>query len=113
MACNIYKMSMMLALVIVFGTFAYNFSQTGTITGGAVIKYAYYDADGDGYGNPDAYITTPYNLPEGYVPFGTDCNDTDTNIHPGAIETCKPGVDNDCDGKLDLEENAYLCRTAN
>ncbi len=31
---------------------------------------------------------------------GSDCNDTDASVHPGAVETCD-GVDNDCNGSVD------------
>jgi len=42
------------------------------------------DADQDGYGS------------------GTDCNDKDAAIHPGAEETCNH-VDDDCDGRVDVD----------
>ena len=110
MAQNIYRNALLLALVLIFGTFAYNFSQTGGITGNtAVVRYAYWDADGDGYGDPNVYLTNAYRQPEGYVTIGGDCDDTDASRYPGAPEVCKAGVDADCDGKLDLQENPYAC----
>lgn len=30
-----------------------------------------------------------------------DCNDDDAAVHPGAVEVCLDGVDNDCDNSLD------------
>jgi len=110
MAQNIYKTALMLALVIVFGTFVYNYSQTGSVTGNTVVvRYAYLDSDGDGYGDPNIYITNAYRQPIGYVTNNLDCDDGDVDQHPGSFELCEAGVDNDCDGKLDIVENKAAC----
>ncbi|MFK7786393.1 MAG: putative metal-binding motif-containing protein, partial [Crocinitomicaceae bacterium] len=53
-----------------------------TWTGGGNTTWV--DADGDGY--PD-FI---------------DCNDNDSTINPGAIEIMGDGIDNDCDGLVDM-----------
>jgi len=45
------------------------------------------DRDGDGFRSAAAG--------------GTDCDDGDPRIHPGAPEVCGDGVDNDCDGAVD------------
>jgi hypothetical protein len=58
----------------------------------------YADIDEDGYGNPEDYIVA-CNLPTGYVPEGTDCNDLDLDIHPGAIDAVGNGIDENCDGQ--------------
>ncbi len=59
----------------------------------------YADADGDGYG--DASTTTEAcEAPSGYTDDATDCDDSDSGVHPGAEEYCD-GVDQDCDGSVD------------
>tara|TARA_B100000900_G_scaffold58491_1_gene44002 strand:- start:265 stop:1653 length:1389 start_codon:yes stop_codon:yes gene_type:complete len=42
------------------------------------------DDDGDGFSEAEG-----------------DCDDGDSNIYPGAIETCGDGIDNDCNGQID------------
>ncbi len=59
----------------------------------------YLDADGDGYGDASS-STTACSQPTGYVADGTDCDDTDSTVYPGATELCD-GLDNDCDGTVD------------
>lgn len=51
-----------------------------TETGQALYGVAMIDEDGDGY------------------PEGSDCDDTNAAVHPGATETPDDGVDSDCDG---------------
>ena len=55
------------------------------------------DADGDGYGSPDA-TALACEAPADYVDNTEDCDDGDSAIYPDAIEWCGDGVDNDCDG---------------
>lgn len=65
----------------------------------------YVDADGDGFGDAaEALIACA--APDGFVSNDGDCDDTDTAIHPGAVEICEPfgeARDNDCDGLADDE----------
>jgi hypothetical protein len=59
------------------------------------------DVDRDTYGAGE--IEYHCNQPEGYVPEGGDCDDTEALVNPDAIESCNL-VDDDCDGQTD-EEN--------
>ncbi len=57
------------------------------------------DNDNDGFGNPNSQLLscTP---PNGYVTNDLDCNDTDSNTNPLALESCD-GIDNNCDNRID------------
>ena len=62
----------------------------------------YVDADGDGYGEPSTGVETC--TPDaGRVVDGTDCDDADAGVNPGAEEVCDRDDDN-CDGRADLGE---------
>ncbi len=74
---------------------------------GPAMPIAWYrDADGDGYGDPEARLASAVPL-HGYVTTAGDCNDGDPAVNPGATETCD-GVDDDCDGSTD-ETGALGC----
>ena len=62
----------------------------------------YVDADGDGFGS-DSEITAVLacQAPSSqYLEDGSDCDDSDGAVHPGADEFCN-GADDDCDGTTD------------
>ena len=59
----------------------------------------YRDSDGDGYGD-SSNTTTGCEAPNGFVTNNIDCDDTDFNSFPGAVEL-NDGFDNDCDGYVD------------
>jgi hypothetical protein len=70
---------------------------------GATTWYA--DADGDGYGTSPS--TTACDQPAGYAAAAGDCDDTDDEVSPGAIEVCDPSdADEDCDGLADDEDTS-------
>lgn len=48
---------------------------------------------------------------DGFSPFDGDCNDNLAEIYPGAIEVCD-GIDNDCDDKIDEEDESLDWNTA-
>jgi len=59
----------------------------------------YLDEDFDGWGNSELSLTG-CNLPDGYVPYGGDCDDNDPDRAPANDELCD-GIDNDCDDEID------------
>jgi hypothetical protein len=57
----------------------------------------YRDADGDTHGDPATSMTSCAQ-PDGFVASTTDCDDTNANTYPGAIEF-NDGDDNQCEGE--------------
>jgi hypothetical protein len=64
----------------------------------------YADADDDGYGDASDEVQA-CEAPSGYLADGTDCDDGDAEVNPGAEELCDD-VDNDCDGSIDEDDAA-------
>ncbi len=58
----------------------------------------YRDLDGDGYGDPDNFVTVTSQPGAGYVTNSGDCNDNDPAVNPDAEEVANDGIDQDCDG---------------
>lgn len=63
----------------------------------------YADADADGFGDP-AVAEPACTLPDGWSDVGTDCDDADPAVSPGAVEACN-ALDDDCDGGVDEPED--------
>ncbi len=68
----------------------------------------YEDADGDGFGNPDASITSlllnSCQMPGGYSNLNSDCNDQNPSINPNT----EWFLDNDGDGIYDVGIDSYF-----
>lgn len=71
----------------------------GTIDDGVTTSTWYADADGDGFGNPLVTVDDCAQ-PTGYVLNDDDCDDTNEDVNPDAIEVCN-SIDDDCDGTID------------
>ncbi len=63
----------------------------------------YVDADGDGFGHP-SQITLACFLPPAHSEIASDCDDTVAAVNPTAAEICD-GIDNNCDGDIDLDDD--------
>jgi hypothetical protein len=62
------------------------------------------DADGDGYGD-DGTLGYACVAPSGSATVGGDCDDGDASVSPGAVETWYDGVDADCSGGSDYDQD--------
>ena len=74
-------------------------AQTVTIGYGCEPLTLYWDSDGDGFGQTEAWRITCSAEPD-YVAVPGDCASNDPARHPGAAEQCN-GLDDDCDGATD------------
>jgi len=60
------------------------------------------DSDHDGAGDMNQEPRRSCNPPwPSAVQNGNDCDDTSSDVHPGAVEICDDGIDNDCDHQVD------------
>jgi len=72
---------------------------SGTVDDNLEVFTYYLDADNDGYGDPMMGKDTCQNTPiTGYVTDDSDCDDTNPQINPNAIDVVNNGIDEDCDG---------------
>lgn len=79
----------------------------GNIDEGLLQVIFYEDADNDTYGDVNSTVTD-CTQPAGYVTNSTDCDDTNSAIHPGATDNTGNSVDENCDGVdgvLGIEES--------
>lgn len=58
----------------------------------------YLDADGDGWGDPNQPIKACH-IESGYASRGSDCDDGNIQVYPGASDREGDGIDANCDGK--------------
>ena len=70
----------------------------GNIDEGVFLPW-YIDSDEDGYGD-DHFVSWGCEGDPGTVGVGGDCNDQNSEVHPGQDEACD-GEDNNCDGQAD------------
>ncbi len=64
----------------------------------------YLDTDTDGYGTSSVSART-CSAPSGYAALGSDCDDDNSDVHPGATEVCND-IDDDCDALIDDGDSA-------
>ena len=69
----------------------------------------YSDADGDGYGDPDGAREFCFEITN-YADVAGDCDDADEDIYPGATEARFDGIDSNCDGQDDADDEAWNVR---
>ncbi len=69
----------------------------GAVDEGQTLTTWHFDGDGDGYGDA-ATTQDACQAPPTYVADGSDCDDGNALIHPGATEINGDGIDQDCNG---------------
>jgi hypothetical protein len=72
----------------------------GVVDEGTSPRLVYPDADGDGFGAVGGESLEACALPNGYADNAEDCDDSNIEVHPGALEVCN-GLDDDCNQQTD------------
>lgn len=72
----------------------------GATDEGLTLSNFYADSDGDGFGTATNVIASCME-PVGYVSDSTDCDDSNIDINPLAIEIAGNGIDDNCNGYVD------------
>jgi Putative metal-binding motif len=67
----------------------------------SLYRWAYPDADADGFGADAGRICVGASIPTQFVSIPDDCADDSELVYPGAPEQWSDGVDSNCDGKDD------------
>lgn len=86
----------------------------GLIDEGIAVTTYYADADGDGFGNPNASVSNCAQ-PIGFILNNTDCSDNLASVNPNAVELCNNNLDDNCNGIIDdtnpitSQQNIILC----
>lgn len=68
-------------------------------------QVGYIRCKGDGSGTECSIISDTDRDGDGITLSQGDCNDNDAAVYPGADEICDDGVDNNCDGFVDISSN--------
>ncbi len=68
----------------------------------------YPDEDGDGFGRPleaGESVVKSCTVPAGLAASSDDCDDTDGSVYPGAGDSWYDGIDSNCDGANDYDQD--------
>jgi hypothetical protein len=77
----------------------------GEIDDGLATQIYYPDTDNDGFGDALGTPVEACKAPTGFVADNTDCDDSDDSARPGATEVFYDGVDQDCLGGSDFDQD--------
>lgn len=70
----------------------------------------YQDDDNDGFGDNNTNPIYDCKQPEDLINLAGDCNDSNQEINPSMEEICN-GIDDNCDGLIDLKFSNEICNT--